>query len=86
MDIGLIYIRVSTKEQAENQTSLESQEKECKSFAKKNEVYVPEENIFRERGESAKFIDRTELQRLLSFVKENKDKISTLYIWKTSYD
>ena len=82
MDIGLIYIRVSTKEQAENQTSLESQEKECKAFAKKNSIYVPEENIFREKGESAKFIERTELQRLLAYVKENKDKISILYIWK----
>jgi len=82
MDIGAIYVRVSTKEQAENQTSLDTQKRECRNFARKNNVTVPEENLFEERGESAKFIDRTELQRLLEFVKQNKDKVSVLYIWK----
>lgn len=82
MTIGIIYTRVSTKEQAENQTSLDSQEKECQAFARKNGTTVPLENIFRERGESAKFIDRTELQRLLQFVKNNKNQIEVLYIWK----
>ena len=82
MELGIIYTRVSTKEQAENQTSLESQERECQAFARKQKVVIPLENVFRERGESAKFIDRTELQRLLKFVKENKDKVSVLYIWK----
>lgn len=82
MDLGIIYTRVSTKEQAQNQTSLESQEKECQAFARKQNVAIPLENIFRERGESAKFIDRTELQRLLKFVKDHRSKISVLYIWK----
>lgn len=79
---GIIYTRVSTKEQAETNTSLESQEKVCLKNAHEDKVFIPDQNIFRERGESAKFIDRTELQRLLSFVKENKNQIDVLYIWK----
>jgi site-specific DNA recombinase len=82
MNVGIIYTRVSTKEQAENKTSLDSQEKECLAFARKHNAAIPIENIFRERGESAKFVDRPELQRLLQFVKENKGKVGTLYIWK----
>lgn len=63
-------------------TSLENQEKECKAFARKSEVPIPDSHIFSDRGESAKFADRPELQRMLHFVKENKDKIDILYIWK----
>jgi site-specific DNA recombinase len=81
MDRGIIYIRVSTKEQVDK-TSLDTQEKECRAFARKNNVVIPEGNVFEERGESAKFIDRTELQRMLRFVKENRGKIKVLYIWK----
>ncbi len=79
---GAIYVRVSSKEQAEDKTSLDSQEKECKAFARKNNVIVPDANLYIERGESAKFIDRTELQRLLKFVRENKNQLDYLYIWK----
>ena len=82
MSVGIIYTRVSTKEQAVDKTSLSSQEKECKQQAQKDGVLIPDQHIFRERGESAKFIDRTELQRLLKFVKDNRGKVNTLYIWK----
>ncbi len=82
MGLGIIYTRVSTKEQAEKRLSLDNQEKECKLFARKQEVPVPDSHIFREEGESAKFIDRTELQRMLQFVRDNKGKIDVLYIWK----
>lgn len=82
MNAGIIYTRVSTKEQAEKRLSLENQEKECKDFARKQEVIVPENNIFSDRGESAKVIDRTELQRMLRFVQDNRGKIEVLYIWK----
>jgi site-specific DNA recombinase len=81
MELGIIYTRVSTDKQVDK-TSLITQKKECLAQAKKDKVYVPDENIFVEKGESAKFIDRTELQNLIKFVKENKKKISVLYIWK----
>lgn len=78
---GMIYTRVSSKEQVER-TSLDQQEKECQAFARKYNVVVLEECIFREEGESAKIAARTELQKLLQYVRKNKDKVDTLYIWK----
>lgn len=81
MSYGIIYTRVSTKEQAEKRLSLQNQEKECKAFARKQEVAVPDSHIFSDEGESAKFADRPELQRMLRFVRDNK-QIDVLYIWK----
>ena len=83
MSIGIIYTRVSTKEQAEKRLSLENQEKECKAFAyKQQNIQIPDTNIFSDKGESAKFADRPELQRMLQYVRNNKGKIELLYIWK----
>ena len=79
---GIIYTRVSSKEQVVDKTSLASQEKECLALARKNEVNVVEECIFREEGESAKFADRTQLQNMLEYVRTHKDKVEVLYIWK----
>lgn len=79
---GIIYTRVSTKEQTEDRTSLETQEKECASLARKQDVLVPENNIYREEGESAKFANRTQLQNLLAYVRHHKGEIQFLYIWK----
>ena len=84
MSPGIIYTRVSTKEQAEKGLSLEHQEKECKDFAfkQKTSIQIPDAQVFSDEGESAKFIDRPELQRMLQYVRTNKGKIEVLYIWK----
>jgi site-specific DNA recombinase len=79
---GLIYTRVSTKEQVVDRTSLASQEKECQAFARKAKVDIKEECIFREEGESAKIADRTQLRNLLEYVRKHKNEVDTLYIWK----
>lgn len=63
-------------------TSLASQEKECQAYAHKHSIQVLENSIFREEGESAKIIDRTELRNLLEYVRKNKDRIDVLLIWK----
>lgn len=81
MELGIIYTRVSSDKQVDK-TSLPFQKKECQKFAREQKVHVPDENIFVEEGESAKFIDRPELQRLLQYVKDNRNKVSVLYIWK----
>lgn len=73
MDIGIIYTRVSTNKQVDK-TSLPFQKKECLRQAKKDKFHIPEQNIFVEEGESAKFIDRTELQNPLKFVKDNRGR------------
>lgn len=77
----IAYIRVSTDEQV-NGTSLDSQHKACLDYAKSKGWDLPEENIFREEGESAKIMDRPELLRLLDYCRNNKGKITHCIVWK----
>ena len=76
---GIIYCRVSSKEQVEG-TSLESQELACKEYASRNGIEVLK--VFVERGESAKFADRTQLLELLAFCQERKNAVRVLLVWK----
>ncbi len=78
---SIAYIRVSTEEQVFG-TSLESQEQACIEYAKKNGLRLSKEHIFREEGESAKLLDRTQLQNMLTFVKNNRGKIEGCIVWK----
>jgi DNA invertase Pin-like site-specific DNA recombinase len=72
---AVIYIRVSTKEQAERDGdpegySIPAQREACKRKATNMGALVIEE--FVDRGESAKTANRPELQRMLAFVSENR--------------
>ncbi len=78
---SIAYIRVSTEEQVYG-TSLESQQDACVAFARQNGYELPKANIFREEGESAKILDRTQLQKLLTFVKEKQGEIEYCIVWK----
>ncbi len=76
-DAAVMYLRVSSKEQAEKGGeaegfSIPAQREGCKRKAQSLEAPVIEE--FVERGESAKTADRPELQRMLEFVKDNRVK------------
>jgi site-specific DNA recombinase len=76
-DAAVMYLRVSSKEQAEKGGeaegfSIPAQREGCKRKAQSLEAAVIEE--FVERGESAKTADRPELQRMLEFVKDNRVK------------
>jgi len=77
---AIIYIRVSTTEQAEFGYSLKTQEETCLEYARRNKYDVL--RVFIEKGESAKTTNRTELNNLLDYVKENKNKIDFLIIHK----
>lgn len=77
MVLAIIYLRVSTKEQAERGGEIEgfsipAQREACKRKAASLNATVVEE--FVDRGESAKTADRPELQRMLEFIKENHVK------------
>ncbi len=78
---AVIYTRVSTKEQAENNASLETQKKYCEAYAKKKNIEVIE--YFGGTYESAKSDERKQFQQMLSFVKRRKD-ISYIIVY--SYD
>ena len=69
---AVVYIRVSTKEQTEN-LSLSTQLKACEEYCERQGFEVPAR--FREKGESAKTVDRTELQKLLRFCRTHKGRV-----------
>jgi site-specific DNA recombinase len=74
---AVIYLRVSSKEQAEKGGeaegySIPAQREGCKRKAASLQAVVIEE--FAERGESAKTADRPELQRLLAYIAEHPVK------------
>ena len=81
MKQAVAYVRVSTDEQVSG-TSLDSQEKACRDYAAKNDLELPDENVFREEGESAKIMNRPELARMLEFCSKNRDKITQCIVWK----
>ncbi len=76
---GIVYVRVSSKEQVAG-TSLESQEFACREYAGRNNVTVL--RVFVERGESAKFADRTQLLELFDFCRERQNAVQVLLVWK----
>jgi DNA invertase Pin-like site-specific DNA recombinase len=76
---AVIYCRVSSKEQVEG-TSLESQEIACREYAQRNRMEV--EQVFVDRGESAKFADRPQLLEMLSFCKDQGHAVEQLLVWK----
>ena len=67
---AIIYIRVSTTEQAELGYSLKAQEEICLEFAKRYKYEVLK--VFIEKGESAKTLNRAQLKSLLEYARINK--------------
>jgi site-specific DNA recombinase len=76
---AVVYCRVSSKEQVDG-TSLESQELACREYAARNRINI--QKIFVERGESAKFADRTQLLELLAFCRNRSHSVDCLLVWK----
>ena len=78
---AVIYTRVSTKEQADNNASLDTQLKHCKKYAEEKGLEIVE--YFGGTYESAKDDERKEFQKMLSYVKRKK---SIGYVIVYSYD
>ncbi len=79
---AVIYTRVSTKEQAMNNASLETQKAYCEDYANKNQLQVVE--YFGGTYESAKKDDRLEFQKMLRYVKNKNNEISFILVY--AYD
>src|SRR5579871_525762 len=75
---AICYIRVSTKEQAEKQHNLPTQEKKVRDYCTSQSWPVLQ--LFIDRGESARTEDRTEFQRMLSFCRTNRKKVSHVVV------
>lgn len=76
----VIYIRVSTKEQAEEGGSLATQERLCREFAARNGYEVV--MVFIEEGESAKTANRTKLKEMMEYCTKHRKDIDALLIYK----
>lgn len=80
MKNAVIYVRVSTEEQAKHGYSIDAQVKNCEQFASQNGYSIV--RIFKEEGLSAKDLKRPQLNELFKYCKKNKDKIDFLIFWK----
>jgi site-specific DNA recombinase len=76
---ALVYVRVSSKEQVDG-SSLATQQKICEDYSAREGYEIAD--VYIEEGESAKTTDRTELQKLMKFIKENPKKIDFIIIYK----
>ena len=75
----VIYTRVSTKEQAENNMSLDTQRSACERYAKQNHYRIMA--YFGGTYESAKTDERIEFNNMLSFLNKSRDKISYIIVF-----
>ena len=75
----VIYTRVSTKEQADTNQSLETQKKYCIQYAEKNSLNVV--GYFGGTYESAKTDERNEFNRMIKYVKNLNQKIGFILVY-----
>ncbi|CDE89530.1 resolvase [Clostridium sp. CAG:729] len=80
MEKAIIYVRVSSEEQAKHGFSIENQKKVCSEFAERNGYYV--DKLFVDEGKSAKNLDRPEIQELMSYCSKKKNDIKALVVWR----
>ncbi len=78
---AVLYCRVSTVEQVQN-LSLSTQEKACREYAEREGYGV--EEVFVDRGESAKTTDRPEFQRLLTYCRQHAGKVHAVIVYGLS--
>lgn len=78
---AVIYVRVSTKEQAKS-LSLDTQQERCQSYCDHEELTVV--RVFVEAGESAKTTARTEFQRMLAFATNPKTRVKVVVVYDLS--
>ena len=76
---AVIYTRVSSKEQADTNQSLETQKKYCLQYALKNNLDVL--GFFGGTYESAKTDERKEFNRMIRFVKNQKEGVSFILVY-----
>ncbi len=76
---AVIYTRVSSKEQADKNLSLDFQRKVIEEYAQRNGFAIAE--CFGGTYESAKTDGRKEFQRMLDYIKKHKGKISHILVY-----
>jgi site-specific DNA recombinase len=79
---AVVYTRVSSKEQKENNLSLDFQKKSILDYSKRNDFTLVE--FFGGTYESAKTDGRKEFDRMLNFIRSRKGAISHILVYTTS--
>ena len=77
---AIIYVRVSTEEQAKKGYSIDGQIQRCIEYAQRMGYTVI--TVFKEEGRSAKDLNRPELQSMFKYIKTNHKNIDSLIFWK----
>src|SRR5690348_15839342 len=75
---AILYIRVSTAEQASGNNSLPVQERKLRDYCKRNDLSVL--HVFIDPGESARTMDRPKFQEMLTYCREHRKDISHLIV------
>jgi site-specific DNA recombinase len=75
----VVYTRVSSKEQYETNLSLDTQKHAIEEFAGRNEFAIM--GYFGGTYESASTDGRKEFQRMLEFIKKNKEKVTHILVY-----
>ena len=76
---AVVYTRVSSKEQADKNLSLDFQMRTIVEYAKKSGVEIL--SLFGGTYESAKTDGRKEFQRMLDYIKKNKGRVSHILVY-----
>ncbi len=77
---AVLYVRVSTSDQAENGTSLDNQERACYDWAFRNGIQTLK--LFRDEGKSAKTLNRPAMQEMLAYIEEHSAEIDYLVVYQ----
>src|SRR5438552_14470646 len=75
---AVIYIRVSTTEQADGPLNLANQERRCRDYCKQHGLEVVE--LFIDPGESARSTDRPAFQEMVAFCKKNRHRVDCVVV------
>ncbi len=75
----IIYTRVSSKEQALTNLSLETQKKHCLQYALNHDLNVV--GLYGGTYESAKTDERKEFNRMLNYIQTHKEKVSFILVY-----
>jgi len=68
---ALIYVRVSTAEQAKEGQSISAQIKLCRNFAQENNISIAKNGVYKDEGKSGSNTNRNGLQALLERISED---------------
>jgi len=77
---AVIYVRVSTSEQADKGTSLDNQERACHDWAFRNQIQTFK--VFREEGKSAKTLNRPAMQAMITYLGDHYQEIDYLIVYQ----